>query len=312
MNRRTLLVRIGTIGAAIAGGWWLKDNVLWRAPDVTFDLAGAWLPYDAPRLSLPTVRATVAGREVRALIDSGAQYSVIDRSLFAELGLSNTFDMPLLAYGVGGAAQLGKGVTLDVGLGGTQIENLRAAILDLGPLAHDGGLGTPLILGQDVLGQGLLDLDVERRRLRFLPRDAALPNNVVPVEVRRVGRALGATITVEGAVVEAVIDTGASGLLSLSREAAGNAGLLDGRESTDGATLVLGGATASTMVEARTVTFADQLYRRVRTGIYADVAIPGYPAALIGMEAFEGRRVVFDLGGGRLLASRVLDLTIGK
>lgn len=304
------------IGAAVGGGWWLKDNVIWRRPDLTFDPAGGWLDWDAPRTNLPTVRATVGGRAVRALIDSGAQFSVIDRRLFAELdqgsNWARTFDMPLLAYGVGGRAQLGKGTTLAVGLGATRIDTLRAAILDLGPLAHADGLGTPLILGQDVLSQGLLDIDAEARRLRLLPPGSDVPDHVAPVDVRRVGRALGTTITVEGATIEAVIDTGASGLLSLSREAAQGAGLLDGRARDAGSSLVLGGSAASTVVEARTVTFGDQLYRRVRTAIYGDVTIPGYPVALIGMEAFEGRRLIMDMGGGRLLVSRMLDLTVGK
>ncbi|CAN5384361.1 hypothetical protein BH09PSE1_BH09PSE1_01510 [soil metagenome] len=300
------------IGAAVGGGWWLKDNVVWRRPDVVFDPAAGWLAYGAPRTSLPTVEATVGGRPVRALIDSGAQFSVIDKRLFASLGQSRTFDMPMLAYGVGGGAQLGKGTTLHVGLGGGRIDNLRAAILDLGPLASETGLGTPLILGQDVLSQGLLDIDAEKRRLRLLPPGSAVPDHVAPVDVRRVGRALGTTITVEGATIEAVIDTGASGLLSLSREAADGAGLLDGRSHGAGSSLVLGGSVVSTVVEARTVTFGDQLYRRVRTAVYGDVAIPGYPAALIGMEAFEGRRLIMDMGGGRLLVSRMLDLTIGE
>ncbi|CAN5452830.1 hypothetical protein BH10PSE1_BH10PSE1_07060 [soil metagenome] len=300
------------IGAAVGGGWWLKDNVVWRRPDVAFDPAGGWLAWDAPRTTLPTVEAVVGGRTVRALIDSGAQFSVIDKQLFASLGQPHTFDMPLLAYGVGGGAQLGKGVTLEVGLGATRVENLRAAILDLGPLASKDGLGTPLILGQDVLSQGLLDIDVEKRRLRLLPPGSATPGHVVPVEVRRVGKALGTTITVEGATIQAVIDTGASGLLSLSREAAEGAGLFDGRSHDAGSSLVLGGSVVSMVVEARTVTFGDQLYRRVRTGVYGDVAIPGYPAALIGMEAFEGRRLIMDMGGGRLLVSRALDLTIGE
>jgi large subunit ribosomal protein L9 len=37
----------------------------------------------------PTVEVTVNGKPVRALIDSGAQYSVIDQSLVETLGLTN-------------------------------------------------------------------------------------------------------------------------------------------------------------------------------------------------------------------------------
>ncbi len=300
------------MGAAVGGGWWLKDHVIWRRPDVVFGPADEWLAFDAPRTLLPTVEAVVGGRTVRALIDSGAQFSVIDRALFADLGLARTFDMPLLAYGVGGGAQVGKGVTLDLGLGATRVENLRAAILDLGPLARADGLSTPLILGQDLLSQGLLDIDVERRRVRFVARETPLPADVIAIEVRKVGKALGTTITVEGATVEAIVDTGASGLLALSRQSAHGAGLLDGRDQARGSSLVLGGAVASTLVEARTVTFGDRLYERVQTAIYSDVAAPGYPAALIGMEAFAGQRMIVDMGGGRLLASRALDLTVER
>ena len=50
---------------------------------------------------------SIAGQSVRALIDSGAQYSVIDAGLFDALGLTKAFDLPLLAYGVGGRAQMG-------------------------------------------------------------------------------------------------------------------------------------------------------------------------------------------------------------
>jgi predicted aspartyl protease len=311
MRRRDLLIRLGAVGATAGGAWWFRDNVLWRKPDIALPPGSEWLAFAEDDANVPTVNVRLNGRPVRALIDSGAQYSVIDRALLAGPGGAKTFDMPILAYGVGGQAQVGKGVTLDVEVGAARITRLRTAILDLGLLASDAGLGTPLILGQDVLGELMLDLDTEKRRLRLLPRGAALPTNVLPVDVRRAGRALKTTVTVEGATVEAVIDTGSSALLALSRSAATAAGLLDGREKRQGSSIVLGGAMASTVVQARTMTFADQLYEKAEAAIYGDVAVPGFPDALIGMEAFAGRRVVLDLGGGRLWASRALDLTIG-
>lgn len=316
MRRRDLLVRLGLIGATVAGGWWFRDNVLWRKPDIVLPTEAEWLPFAERRASVPTVDVMLGDRPIRALIDSGAQYSVIDRDLLAEIGAPETFDMPIVAYGVGGQPQIGKGVTLDLNVGSTRIAHLRTAILGLGPLASKAGLGAPLILGQDVLGELLLDLDVQRRRLRFLAKSGETPNpglpeNVVPVDVRRDGGALKTTVTVEGATVEAVIDTGSSAILAMSRSAATAAGLLDGRERRDGISIVLGGSMASTLVRARTMTFADQLYEHADAAVYADVALPGFPDALIGMAAFAGRRAVLDLGGGRMWASRQLDLTIG-
>jgi len=309
MKRRDLLIRLGLLGAGVGGAWWLRDRVIWREPDVTFG-APEWLDFAEPRANVPTVMATVNGREVRALIDSGAQFSVIDRGLYEQMGAPKTIDMPIVAYGVGGQPQLGKGVTLDVAVGQTRAPALRAAILGLGPLASEEGLGAPLILGQDVLAQMLLDIDVVGRRLRFLAPGSPLPPGVSEIAVRREGRALRSQISVEGATVDAVIDTGASSLLSLTREAAQGAGLLDGRAQSSGSSIVLGGAMQSVIVRARTVTFGDQLYEDVETPIYADVVIPGYPDALIGMAAFVDRRVVMDMGAGRLHVSQPMDITI--
>jgi len=313
MNRRALLTRAALLAGGLGGAWWLRDNVLWRDPGVAFgpDGSSGWLAYDEPRALVPTVSVVIAGQAVRALVDSGAQYSVIDRGLFDALGLTGTVDLPLVAYGVGGGAQMGRGTTLRIDVGTMRIEGLRAAILALGPLAMRDGLSAPLILGQDVLGQSVLELDTVGRQLRFLARAGhVMPTDAVPIAVRRSQGALSTQVTVEGATLEAVVDTGASALLALAEEAARGAGLLDGRDSQKSASIVLGGAIASQVVRARTITIGDQLYRDAATPIYADVALPGFPTALVGMEAFVGRRVVLDLGGGRLHASRAMDITV--
>lgn len=315
MNRRSLLIRTAGLASILGGAWWAREHLLWPKPDLAFANGGAtpWMPYARPG-EVPTVVVRVGGREVSALIDTGAQYSVIDRALYAGLPDAgrSLFDMPLVAYGVGGGAQVGRGTTLDLELAGLTVSGLRAAILDLGPLASDRGLRTPLILGQDVLGEAVLALDPARRHARLVSREAFLrPSDLGEAPVRRSGTALIAEVTVEGSLIEAVVDTGASSLLGLSREAALGAGLMDGRPQTSGMNLVLGGATRTAIVEARTVTFADQLYRRVRVGVFDQPPLPNFPGGLVGMEAFAGRRVALDLGAGTLHVSRPLDLTVG-
>lgn len=314
MNRRDFLIRGALLAGGLGGAWWLRDNVLWRDPAVSFGADGTsgWAAYDEPRAATPTALVTIAGQTIRALIDSGAQYSVIDSGLFDLLGLERTFDLPLVAYGVGGGAQMGRGTTLQIRLGDMRIDNLRAAILTLGPLAMRDGLSAPLILGQDVLGEAVLELDTEARRLRFHdPAAHVLPADLLPVAVGRSRGALATEITVEGITVQAVVDTGSSALLALGRNTAETVGLLDGRPRRRGASIVLGGAIASELVRARTITIGDQLYRDVETAIYADGPLPGFPTALVGMAAFEGHRLMLDLGGTALHTSRPLDLTVG-
>jgi len=315
MNRRSFFIRAAGLAAVVGGAWWARETLLWPKPVLEFARTGAtpWLAYVRQSL-VPTVRVRLGDREVVALIDSGAQYSVIDRGLIADLPAAGRtlFDMPLVAYGVGGGAQVGRGTTLDLDLPGLAIRGLRAAILDLGPLASEQGLQTPLILGQDVLGEAVLALDPGRRHARLIRRDAFVrPSGLAPAAVRRAGGGLTTEVTVEGATVTAVVDTGASALLGLSREAANGAGLLDGRPQKSGVSLVLGGALRSATVEARTVTFADHLYRRVPVGVFDQPPLPNFPGGLVGMEAFRGRRMAMDLGAGALFVSRPLDLTVG-
>ena len=315
MNRRNLLIRAGALAATVGAAWWARETLLWPAPKLAFadGHGSAWMPH-ARRANVPTVRVRIAGHEVAALIDTGAQYSVIDRRLVAALPETqrSLFDMPLVAYGVGGGTQMGRGTTLALDLPGLAITGLRAAILDLGPLATGDGLNTPLIIGRDVLERCVLAIDPRRRHSRLIQGEAfVLPPDLAESPVRKTGGAMIAEVSVEGSVIDAVVDTGASSMLALDTSSARGAGLLDGRPAETGSSLVLGGAMASTLVEVRSLTFADQIYEKAETAVFGDVALPGFPDALIGMEAFVGRRVLLDLGGGRMWASRELDLTVG-
>ena len=312
MNRRTLLTRAGLLAAVGGAAWWARETVFWPAPEAAFGRGGRtpWLPM-ARAASQPTVRVIVDGVETVALIDSGAPYSVVDRAWRRAGGGSETFAAPMVAFGLGGHAQLGRGTRLDVALPGLAIRDLHAAVLDMGPVAGAGGLGTPLILGQDVLRRMVLELDPRARRLRLVARDGFVADpSMVAAPVRR-GGGLTAEVTVEGATVRALIDTGASGVLALDRTTARAAGLLDGRRTTRSDSAVLGGLLSAQAVEARTVTFARQLYRGVSVGIYDRPPLPNFPNALIGMEAFAERRVALDLGGGALHASRLMDISVG-
>lgn len=314
MRRRSFLIRAGAAAAAVGGGLWLKDHVIWRRPRLTFPDGGAsgWSPFVVADAATPTVRVRIAGREVTALIDSGAQYSVIDRGLVAALGLTGFFDMPMVAYGVGGQPQVGRGVTLDLTIGALAVSSLRAAILDLGPLAAREGLGAPLVLGQDLLGEAILELDMKRRRVRLVdPGVHVVSPALRAVAVKRSGTALTTEVTVEGAVIRAVVDTGFSSVIALSQGAAEAAGLLDGRAETAGSSIVLGGVARARVIEARTVTFGDDLWRSVPVPVFGDSPLPNYPDALLGAEAFEDREVSLDLGRGRLHVSPQMDLTVG-
>ncbi|MFW2342152.1 aspartyl protease family protein [Brevundimonas sp.] len=316
MNRRSLLIRTGVIAGALGGGWWLKEHILWRAPDLVFTAGPTtpWIDFSA-RVISPTIPVRIAGQTVNALIDSGAQYSVIDEGFHAAieagLGPRPLFDIPLVAYGVGGQPQMGKGVRLDIGVDGLSLSGLRCAILDLGPLADDEGLSAPLILGQDLLKLLALEVDLVDRRMRLLDRAAVVHDaRWSRVAVRRRGTALVTPVEVEGHTLDAVVDTGASSILSLSQPAAEAAGILDGRPAGTGESLVLGGQITADILTVARLRAVGRTFREVDVPVYGAVGMPGIPEALLGMAAFRDQGLLLDIGGGALYRSAQLDLTV--
>lgn len=316
MNRRGLLIRLGLLAGAVGGGWWFKDKVLWPAPRPEFD-GGAtpWLGYRA-RAATPTIDVTVGGVATVALIDTGAQYSVLDRGFHERLAAAGrerlSFPLPVLAYGVGGRPQVGRGAVVDVATEGLTLPGLRTAILDLGPIAdRDRGLGAQLILGQDSLETMVLDVETGARRSRLsAPGALALRPGARALPVRREGGSLRLDVTLEGRSVEALVDTGASSLLALSRRAAEAAGLYDGRELTRGSSLVLGGQVGAELARARTVGVGGRTFADAPVAIFGDVSAPGFPGALLGMAAFEGQAVRVDLANAGLWTAETPDLSV--
>lgn len=308
-TRRSFLRSSLRSAAWLAGGagaaWLLRDQVFWPAPDAASIEGGAssgWLPFVAPRgLRLVTVEVGLNGRAVTALLDSGAQYSVVDRAFAEAAGLRDWLAPPLVAYGVGGQPQLGQGVRLDLTLGDMRLNGLRAASLALGPLAQAVGSPVPLILGQDVLQALVADIDFPLRRVAFRRgKGYAPPEPAVPADARRVGRALHAQVTVEGAPLEVLVDTGSSAALALSTETARAAGLLDGRPVRANRSVVLGGVVEGGAVRVETLSFGGQVLRDAEMQLFRPVAAPGFPKGLLGVEALRRRRAILDLAGGRL------------
>jgi len=298
-SRRNFLINVAVLAAGGGLIWYARDHILWSAPQTKFSPTGSsgWLPFARPGDGLPTMRATVNGNPVHALLDSGAQYSVIDRSLAYELSLKQTY-APLVAVGVGGDAQLGRGTTIDVKVGGLTLNKLKAGVLDIGPLARRKGLGTPLILGQDVLRQVVADIDFPNSRLMLAaPKAYKMPPAAKPAPVHAKGRALATEIWVNGHQVEAVIDTGASMVLALSQDVAEAAGLLKQKgKPRYGSSVVLGGELAGQIVTAEQVAFGGTIFYDAEVLLYPAQHLPGFPHGLLGAGALKRFRVIIDQG----------------
>lgn len=302
-TRRSFLIRAAALGLVGAAVWRFRDRVLWPDPAVAFEggSGSGWLPLAAGPHRVVVVLARIGDRTVSALIDSGAQSSVID-ALFAEqAGLKPSGMVPVVAMGVSGEPKLGRSVELPLQLGGMNVTRLRAAVLDLGGIASASGLGFQLIVGQDVLGQVVADFDFPRRRVAFHAREGyVLPAGASASPARRKGRELVAPVLIEGAPLEVVVDTGASGALALSSSVAEKLGLLTGRPVGSATSISFGGLSQNRLVRVSSLSFSGRDYPDVAVNIYPTATGGLIPDGLLGVGMLERHRLIMDYGLGKL------------
>ena len=304
ISRRALVSRLPLIAVAGFGLFLVKDRLPWPPAALSFarGTATGWIPL-ASQGDLIEIDGHLAGVPVRIVVDSGAQYSAVDRGLAERLKLPQTA-IPLVAYGVSGKSEFTYMARLDLALSGLEIHGLRAAALRLDRLRAATGRSFSLLLGRDVLKRLVLEADLPRRRIRFRrPTDAPPPPHaiVAPLTLGR-GGAPELTVLVEGAPVTATIDTGATGVLALSVASARRAGLLaPGRESIDAQSVSLGGVGFDRIVRVATLQSAGVTVRDAPVQIYAQEAVGPAPSGLLGVGFLKRFHVTLDLPARRLV-----------
>ena len=141
----------------------VRDRIPWPPLDVRFangrDTPWQRLPQ---RSGLVEIAAFVNGAPIRAVVDSGAQFTAVDRALAERLGLPRIVAAPMLAYGVSGGPSLTHTVRLDLGVPGLVVPGLRAAALDLAGIAAASGRDFQLLIGRDVLSRLVVEVDFPR------------------------------------------------------------------------------------------------------------------------------------------------------
>ena len=295
------------LGAGGAAAWFLRDRFFWpeALPHAATDDSGA-LTLIESRTGLPLIMAGVNGRAVVALIDTGAQVTSLDRALAEELGLEAALTPPLVAMGAGGHRQVAEGVDLALELGAMRFDRVRAAVVNLGPLAQPEIAGVGLVIGQDVLGSVLIELDFGERLAHFTANGAAaIPPGAVAIPAQRRGRGMEARVRVEETVLDLLVDTGSTAGVSLSETMADNVGLMEGREATAQQRIVLGGVSTGRVIPIRGLFVAGRSLGPGEAHIYRDQTAPGFPRGLLGLGVIGQSRLWVDLGAGRLAVDRL-------
>lgn len=303
ISRRALLRQLALLGAGLGAAWWVREHYLFPRPVVAFEGGRSgtdWMPLPDPQ-GLVELIAHVRGVPIRAVVDSGAQFSAIDRTLAARLGLEAA-PLPMLAFGVSGEPAVTHTVGLEVSIGAMRVTNMRAATLEL--LALSGAMRRPfaMLVGRDLLGEVAADIDWPNGRAAFLRPEAFRPApGAALARTRSRGRALMTEVSIEaGAPIELMVDTGATSEIAVSEDTARRLGLLQGRPMQTGRSVSLGGFSRDRVVRVSEVAFAGRRLQDVEVQIFTPAAPAPIPAGLLGVGILRRYRVGLDVGAGRL------------
>ena len=315
VSRRFLLSRLPLLAAGGVALYAVRDRLPLAPPPMVFDQGArtGWigLPRNAGLIEIP---GAVGGHPIRVAVDSGAQFSAIDRTLAERLGLRRSLALPMVAYGVSGRPNLAYMVDLDLALPGLTVRGLRAAALDIARLSAITGRGFNMLLGRDLLRGLVLEADMPAGRVAFrAPGAAAPPPDAEVIPLQSHGGAPVVDVSIEGAPLRLMVDTGATGAIALSEAAARKAGLLaPGRAISSAQSVSLGGLSFDRIVTARTVETAGLGLRDVTVQIYAPSAPAMMPEGLLGIGLLRRFRFTLDLPGRRLVLLRPTPMVVGR
>lgn len=127
--------------------------------------SSGWLPFEffnGTRIFIP---ATINGLDVKVMLDSGASSTVVDRAFAEKAGLKP--EGAMTGEGTGGSAAVAmlNGVTLK--LGTLTLTGQTMVATDLSAVQQRLGHPLPVILGNEIFQDAVVDIDFEHHRICF-------------------------------------------------------------------------------------------------------------------------------------------------
>ncbi len=242
-------------------------------------------------------RAQLAGREVWALLDNGADRTFIDlqtaRGFGLKLGAQKT---PV--FGAGGGALPSQWVAdVPLAIAGQFQTHMPMLGLDMSAASKILGYRIELVLGADALMHMALRIDPFAHSFHLTPTgkmDGVLASEAIPMRTKR------ALIEVRfaGKPVTVGIDLGSNGGVSLSEAAWGRTGASGKHLGTGTATGATGQRYDVEVLEVNDMRIGRHTVPRVNVAL--EEPRPGLGDGIIGMAVLGKFVIVIDLGAGKL------------
>lgn len=273
-------------GAPVSSGW------------IDFTLAGA-------QIHIPV---RVNGRATEAVLDNGAQSTVIDAGFADETGL-RTVGPAVSVEGVGPAAEAAywrAGVNIEVGA--LTIPDLVVTAMDMSEVSRMSGTPVPILLGDEAFAELAVDIDFAHRRLRFVrPEGMDKPLGATEIAITRNNGVDSIPVSIEGRpAIQLDVDLGSDDSLDLFPDYVKSQGLLEGRATSPSLFGGVGGIETQTEAMLRHVSLAGAdlsevpasfLPKRERATYSTDVE------GAVGLQLLRRYHLIFDYPHHRLFAS---------
>jgi hypothetical protein len=156
-----------------------------------------WIPFEFYNQEQIFVPATVNGRKLSLILDTGADISILDQATASGIGVSLSGALPVGGTGGQATMQLASGVTVTIG--NLALSDITAGVMDLSGMAGQLGHAMPMILGKEIFNELIVDLDFPNRRIAFHdPGHFAVPAGAVRVALGRHGENRTVPVSIEG------------------------------------------------------------------------------------------------------------------
>lgn len=242
-------------------------------------------------------KAVVAGRDVWALLDTGAERSLIDISLATSAGLSVGAPEGTLRTSTGSFIPKRRVSNVRIAIADQlEIQSPAVAGMDMTALSEAVGRKIEFVLGAEFLSLTALKLDPVRRTLDLYPSGALRPPSGFPSLPLKGGYRIEILVDAKPVLVD--LDLGAAGALTLEPEAWARVGPANARVVTGETKGADGQGRTSDFGVLPLMAIGDNRFTNVRTKImpWSDKDTEG----AVGMALLDQLLIVLDVKAGTM------------